>query len=66
MHMFCLYKNIIVLVSNIPSPADNSATVGAAVGGVVGAMVGVVAVIAVVVLTVYCFMGARRIGSIDL
>ena len=45
---------------------DNSAIIGAAVGGVVGAMVTVVAVTAMVVLTVYCFICARRKGSIDL
>ena len=45
------------------STIDNSATIGAAA---VGAMVAVVAVAAVVGLTVYCFMGARRKGSIDL
>ena len=39
---------------------DNSATTGAIVGGVVGAIVAVVAVIAVIILTVYCFIGAKR------
>ena len=48
------------------STIDNTATIGAAVGGVVGAMVVVVAVTAVVVITVYCFIGARRRDSIDL
>ena len=51
----------------VPLPApDNSATIGTPVGGVVGAMVTVVAVTVMVVLIVYCFICARRKGSIDL
>ena len=44
---------------------DNSGTIGAAVGGVVATMVVVVALTVMVVLTVYCFMGAKRKDSVD-
>ena len=53
-------------LSIILSLPDNSATIEAAIGRVVVAMLAVVAITAVIVLTVYCFMGARRKGSIDL
>ena len=52
-----------------PSPEkspESSDSVGAAVGGVVGALLLLAAVTAVAVLTVYCFMGARRKGSSNL
>ena len=46
----------------IPSPEKSQNIVG----GVVGAMLVVVAVTAVIGLTVYCFMGVRTEGSINL
>ena len=66
-HVYCSFIHIVSI--HFPSPEKspgNSATIGAAVGGVIGAMLVVVAVTAVIVVTVYCFMCARRKGSIDL
>ena len=47
-----------MFVNSFPAPIYS----GAAVGGVVGSILTVIAVTAVVVLTVYCFMCARRKG----
>ena len=62
MTLLCCF-NCYFISSPEKSP-DSSAPIDfeAAVGGVVGAMLGVVSVTAVVVLTVYCFMCARRKG----
>ena len=63
MELTNMFLRFISLPENSP---DNSDSIGPAVGGVVGAFLAVVSVTAVVVLTVYCYMCARRKGSVDL